>query len=326
MEMKDLLIPWYIEHKRDLVFRAHQDPYCIWVSEIMAQQTRIDTMLPYFERWIKKWPTIEALANAPIEEVLKAWEGLGYYNRARKLHEGARLVVEKYDGKLPDNIEELKKIPGIGFYTAGAIGSIAHGLRAPAVDGNVLRVISRLYKINEDITSKQTVDKVYKIVYDLMEDCDTSCFTQGLMEIGALVCTPKNPACASCPLKEKCESFKDNTQLNYPIKKSAKKPKEIELNVYLIQNENCILLTDECNDGLMRGLYRLPQFEIIPELLKEAEFKERRKHIFSHRIWNMNCYIYKKDVHLENCFWVGIDQIDDYPMVTAHKKWLKEIL
>lgn len=325
MEIKDLLNPWYIEHKRDLVFRKHQDPYCIWVSEIMAQQTRIDTMLPYFERWIEKWPTIEALADASIEEVLKAWEGLGYYNRARKLHEGAKLVVEKYDGKLPCNLEELKKIPGIGFYTAGAIGSIAFGLRAPAVDGNVLRVISRLLKIDEDITTKSTVDKIYKIVYDFMEDCDTSCFTQGLMEIGALICTPKNPDCIHCPLASRCKSLKDGTQMNYPIKKAAKKPKEIELNVYLIQNEDQLLLTDECADGLMRGLYRLPQFENIPEALKEAELKERRKHVFSHRIWNMNCYIYKQAVSLENCFWIKADEIENVPIVTAHKKWLKEV-
>lgn len=325
MEIKDLLIPWYIEHKRDLVFRKHQDPYYIWVSEIMAQQTRIDTMLPYFERWIEKWPTIEALAQAPIEDVLKAWEGLGYYNRARKLHEGAQLVHEKYEDRLPKSLEELRKIPGIGFYTAGAIGSIAYGLRTPAVDGNVLRVISRLYKIDEDVTSKQTVDRIYQIVYDLMEDCNTSDFTQGLMEIGALVCTPKNPSCSLCPLVTKCLSEKDGTQMNYPIKKAAKKPKEIELHVYLIENENKILLTDECKDGLMKGLYRLPQFETIPEALKSAELKEKRKHVFSHRIWNMNCYKYTQAVSLENCFWVNINQIEDYPIVTAHKKWLKEV-
>ena len=183
MEIKDELTGWYRQYHRKLIFRESGDPYAIWVSEIMAQQTRIDTMLAYYERWMKDYPTIEALASAPIEKVLKSWEGLGYYKRARKLHEGAQMVVRDYQGQLPANLEQLRAIPGIGNYTAGAIASIAFKMRAPAVDGNVLRVISRLLLMADDISSQKTHKKVYDLVYDLMADSDPSDFTQGLMEL-----------------------------------------------------------------------------------------------------------------------------------------------
>ncbi len=327
MKINRACTTWYNENKRDLAFRKHSDPYMIWVSEIMAQQTRIESMLPYFERWINRWPTIHDLANAQIEDVLKMWQGLGYYNRARKLHEGAKLIEEKYQGKMPNSIELLREIPGIGFYTAGAIGSIAFHLRAPAVDGNVLRVTTRLLKIEEDITKKSTVDRVYNIVYEWMEDCDPSDFTQGLMEIGALVCTPKNPGCLLCPFREMCMSYKDHTQNDYPVKKATKPPTEIQLFTYYIENEkDQILISDDWSDGLMIGLSRLPQFKDKPDILSEATFIEKRKHIFSHRIWYMTCYRIKvKDINIEHTKWVNHEELSNLSMVTAHYKWIKEM-
>lgn len=326
MKLNESLIQWYKENQRDLPFRQSRDPYAIWVSEIMAQQTRIDSMLPYYKRWMERWPSIEALASAEIGEILSVWQGLGYYNRARKLHEGAKKVVLEYGGRLPADVKELEKIPGIGFYTAGAIASIAYGIRAPAVDGNVLRVTARINQIGDDISKKSTVDRVYQIVYDWMGNSDPSYFTQGLMEIGALVCTPKNPGCLLCPLKEYCQSAAEGTQSNYPYKKASKRPQELTLYTYYITNScNQLLISCDWSDGLMEGLFRLPQFETIPPALQKAEFVGKRKHVFSHRIWNMNCYVFQSDtINLEKTFWVSRDELSSLALVTAHRKWIKE--
>ena len=328
MKLSEALSQWYLENQRPLPFRESRDPYAIWVSEIMAQQTRIDSMIPYYLRWIEQWPTVEALAQAPLQDVLQLWQGLGYYNRARKLHQGAQLVVEKYGGKLPDDQKVLQTIPGIGAYTAGAIASIAFGKRAPAVDGNVLRVTARILEMEEDITKKTTVDRVSQQVYEWMEDCDPSVFTQGLMEIGALICTFKKPSCLLCPLSSFCQSFARGTMEQYPIKKSAKKPQELQVYTFLIRNrKNQILLSEDHSDGLMEGLLRLPQYAQIPESLKTAVFVENRKHVFSHRIWRMACYQLEcEDVVLEKTHWVDCDQLDSIALVTAHRKWLKKMM
>ena len=226
MNIQKELCEWFRENHRELIFRKDKNPYSIWVSEIMAQQTRIDSMLPYYEKWMQDYPTIESLANAPLEKVLKSWEGLGYYNRARKLHEGAKQVMCEYNGILPDDYDELLKISGIGPYTAGAIASIAYNKEIPAVDGNVLRVISRLYELEDDISKQKTIKKVREIVQDLMKGSKPSDFTQGLMELGALVCMPQVILCNKCPLNQVCHAFNNHTQMNYPIKSKAKKSPE----------------------------------------------------------------------------------------------------
>ena len=327
MQLYEVLIAWYKQNKRDLVFRKSKDPYKIWVSEIMAQQTRIDSMLPYFERWIAKWPSVEDLAQASLEEILFAWQGLGYYNRARKLHAGAKFVCEKYSGQLPANVEQLKEIPGIGAYTAGAIGSIAFGLRAPAIDGNVLRVTTRMMKIKEDITKKSTMEKVYDHIYTWMSNCDTSAFTQGLMEIGSLICLPKKPQCMLCPLNAFCLSFADGTQLNYPIKKAAKPPLELQMHTYYITNSKQeILLSEDWSDGLMKGILRLPQYTEMSLDLMEAKAVEKRRFVFSHRVWNMQCYkLHAEIMPLPYTFWVKESELNQMTLVTAHRKWLTEM-
>lgn len=328
MKINEALTSWYQKNQRDLPFRKNKDPYAIWVSEIMAQQTRIDSMIPYWQRWMEKWPTIADLAQADEDEVLHCWQGLGYYNRARKLHEGAKKVVKNYGGKLPQDINQLKEIDGIGFYTAGAIASIAFGLRAPAVDGNVLRVTTRLLQIKEDITKKTTVDRVYQIVYDWMEDCDASDFTQGLMEIGALVCTPKSPSCLLCPLNTFCLSYAAGTQMEYPIKKAAKKPQELQLNTFFITDgQGRVLLSEDWEDGLMEGLLRLPQYAEIPLELSQAQYKETRKHVFSHRIWKMQCYTLEDaTIQLAKTHWFPLKEMDTIALVTAHRKWLNKLV
>lgn len=320
MEIKNELTSWYKANHRKLIFRESCDPYTIWVSEIMAQQTRIDTMLAYYERWIKDYPTIEALAQAPIEKVLKSWEGLGYYNRARKLHEGAKKVVSEYGGKLPQDIQLLQSIPGIGNYTAGAIASIAFKMRAPAVDGNVLRVISRLFLMSDDISSQKTHKKVYELVYDLMGDSDPSDFTQGLMELGALICTPTAWKCEQCPLNTKCQAYETKRQAEFPMKKAKKAPEECHLITLIVPKEDQLLLCRDWEDGLMKGFLRLPQF--VEFKLANQKHLMKKKHVFSHRIWHMDVYLADaSEVELKTGWeYVAWDKLDDLSIVTAHRK------
>ncbi len=326
MKIEKEIVDWYLSVKRDLPFRKTRDPYCIWVSEIMAQQTRIDTMVPYYLRWIEKWPTVTDLAEAKIEEVLKMWQGLGYYNRARKLHEGAQVIVSKYNGIIPSEFKELQKIPGIGFYTAGAISSIAFSKKFPAVDGNVLRVVSRLIELDEDITKKKTIEWVFEWVQNQMNITDPSDFTQAMMELGAMVCTPLSPSCESCPLNKKCQGYRNNTRMSYPHKTKTKKAQEIQYDVYLVVENGKILLSKDWNDGLMIDYLRLPMVERNVETpFKQIELIEKRKHVFSHRIWEMNCYKASIDeIKCDFWFWLPIEQLKEVSIVTAHNKWLKK--
>ena len=319
MKIQEELTSWFRKNHRDLPFRKNKNPYSIWVSEIMAQQTRIETMIPYYERWMNDYPTILDLANAPIEKVLKSWEGLGYYNRARKLHEGAIQIVNEYNGVVPSSLDELLKIKGIGPYTAGAICSIAFNQKTPAVDGNVLRVTTRLLEIDDDISKQKTLKKVYEIVYDFMDD-NYSDFTEGLMELGALICTPLNPKCNECPLNKKCMSYKNNTQSNYPIKTKAKKNPILSFKTLIIIQDNKILLSRDDRDGLMKDFYRLPQFEDID--LNGYEYIKQSKHIYSHKTWVMDIYkhIDGKIPSDEYLVWVNLDEVDQLPMIGAHLK------
>ncbi len=324
MEIKKELCEWFVDNHRPLIFRESKDPYAIWVSEIMAQQTRIETMLPYYEKWMKDYPTIEALANAPIEKILKSWEGLGYYNRARKLHEGAKQVMNEYDGRLPQTVEELEKISGIGPYTAGAIASIAFGKEACAVDGNVLRVVSRLLELDEDITKTKTVKKVKEIVTAWMKGSNPSDFTQGLMELGALICMPQVLLCEKCPLQKKCQSYAHSTQMLYPIKTKAKKIPVFSYKTLLIIQDGKILMSQDESDGLMKGFYRLPQYEMWE--IKGYTYKYQSRHVYSHKIWEMDVYEYEngKIPHEDHTLWISLDELDDIPIIGAHLKILKK--
>ena len=311
---------WYKADHRDLPFRHTKDPYQIWVSEVMARQTRIESMLPYYEKWMALWPTVEDLAQAQIEDVLHVWQGLGYYNRARKLHEGALMICEKYGGQMPCSKEELLSIPGIGAYTAGAIMSICFNEKVPAVDGNVLRVISRHDLIEEDVSAQKTQRLIYDIVEERMEE--PCVFTQALMELGARVCTPKSPSCLLCPLMDTCLACELNAQADYPHKKPKKKPLELNLHTYVIVWDNQVLISTDDSDGLMKGLVRLPQFS--EALNVDGELMGQATHVFSHRVWKMNVVLVEKQVDVQSCFWWPVDRLDELSMVTAHRKILKK--
>ncbi|MEG0176431.1 A/G-specific adenine glycosylase [Anaerorhabdus sp.] len=326
MKVNEKIENWYDENKRELPFRKTNDPYSIWVSEIMAQQTRIDTMIPYYNRWMTKWPTIESLANADINDVLHLWQGLGYYNRARKLHEGAITIKERFNGIFPNNLDDILSINGIGEYTAGAILSVCFNKEQPAVDGNVFRVVTRVKAWDDDITKQATRKKVTMLCAKWMKDSQPSKFTQGLMEIGAMVCTPKNPSCLLCPLVDDCKAHKLGEEEKYPVKTKAKAPQELEVYTYVLINNDEICISQDDSDGLMKDLYRLPQFSSALNI--ETTKLKKRKHVFSHRIWQMNCFYKELDnkIQLDHCKWIKINDLKQYPLVTAHKKLLISVI
>lgn len=226
-QFQDDLLSWYDANKRDLPWRKDQDPYKVWVSEIMLQQTKVDTVIPYFHRFIDKFPTVYALADAEPQDVLKAWEGLGYYSRARNLQNAVQEVVADYGGTVPANPDELGSLKGIGPYTRGAILSIAYDQPEPAVDGNVMRVISRVLKIEENIAQHRVKKLFEAYIRELIPASDPASFNQAIMELGALVCTPKSPACMLCPIQKHCVAFTEGIQQELPVKTKAKKQKTI---------------------------------------------------------------------------------------------------
>lgn len=324
MTFSDKLITWYREHKRELPFRTQREPYSIWVSEIMAQQTQIATMLPYYERWMRKYPTVFELAEAPLEDVLKIWEGLGYYSRARNLHKGAQYVVEKYDGVLPADKKQLMTIPGIGDYTSSAIASIAFGLPEIVIDGNVKRVTSRFLYYEDTVMNR----KAHKVFDEFLKDellqskADPNEFNQALMELGALVCKPKNPECNKCPLKDECPFFKTPVE-DIPYIPKAKKTPVYDKTVLVSVIDDMIMISKDSDDNLMQGLYRLPMLDGHNDTEPDAILL----HKFSHLQWNIHAYVVDTlEASDKDWFYVPLDHlVDSYPMVTAHRKILKQL-
>ena len=303
-EMKTPLLQWYRENKRDLPWRDQNNAYYTWVSEIMLQQTRVEAVKPYFERFIRELPDIPALAACPEKKLMKLWEGLGYYNRVRNMQQAAVTVTEKYEGKLPESYEELLSLKGIGSYTAGAIASIAYGIAVPAVDGNVLRVISRITESREDIMKQSVRKKMEEQLREIMpEECPGD-FNQALMELGAVVCVPNGPAkCSSCPVRECCLASRNGTVQELPVKASKKERRIEERTVLVIQDGEQTAISRRPGRGLLAGLYELPNFEghlsreevlrTVQELNLDPlkiEPLEPAKHIFSHIEWRMTAY------------------------------------
>lgn len=298
------LLTWYEEHARVLPWRENPEPYRVWISEIMLQQTRVEAVKPYFQRFMEAIPTVEALSQIEEDRLLKLWEGLGYYNRARNLKKAAQIMVESYGGELPASYEELLTLPGIGSYTAGAISSIAYGIPVPAVDGNVLRVLSRVLASTEDIL-KQSVKK--QMETDLRKTMSTdhaSAFNQGLIEVGAIVCVPNGqPKCEECPLHSICLARKQGMLDSIPYK-SPKKPRRIEeRTILLMETGNQIALQKRPETGLLASLYEFPNLEgyltesQIEDLVENLgghavriEPLPSAKHIFSHVEWHMIGY------------------------------------
>jgi A/G-specific adenine glycosylase len=252
------LVRWYRHHHRKLPWRATRDPYRIWVSEIMLQQTRVETVRPYYVRWLRAFPTVQALARATDDRVLKLWEGLGYYSRARNLHRAARIVVRDHGSKLPRSADGLRALPGIGRYTAGAIASIAFGERVPLVDGNVARVFTRILAISASVKSPHTVRSLWKLADDLLPDTDAGEFNQALMELGALVCTPTSPRCRICPMRRVCTARARGLVDRLPNRGDKPSTVRTTASTAFVRRNSRILLRRRPESGLLANFWELP--------------------------------------------------------------------
>lgn len=273
------LINWYDENRRDLPWRHHPTPYQVWLSEVILQQTRVSQGMDYYLRFIERWPTVTDLANATEEEVLKMWQGLGYYSRARNLHQCAKQVVEQYQGEFPADIEALRRLKGIGDYTAAAIASIAFNLPHAVVDGNVYRVLSRLYDIDTPINNNEGQKLFAQLADQLLNRSQPGLHNQALMEFGALHCTPKNPNCLLCPLQAQCLAFARQTVMQRPVKLPKVKVSTKYLNYLVLKIGNSVYLHKRSTPGIWRNLYDFPCIEsekplTTEEVIDTEEFKQ----------------------------------------------------
>lgn len=251
---------WFLSHKRDLPWRNQPSPYAVWVSEVMLQQTQVSVVIPYFERWLNLFPDIPTLAKASLDQVIKAWEGLGYYSRARHLHEAANYLVKNYQGKLPDNAQDLKKIKGLGPYTIGAILSFAYHQKMPAVDGNVMRVLTRYFHIEDDISRPKTIANLRELALTLLPDEEHWIINEALIELGATICK-KKPSCGLCPLRNSCQAFAQEKQLLLPHKSQKVQIEKLNRLVPVLACEGFLLVNRGEKGKVMSDLYQFPFFE-----------------------------------------------------------------
>ena len=332
------LLHWFEEHARILPWRNHPTAYRVWVSEIMLQQTRVEAVKPYFQRFLEALPTIEDLAEAKEQTLLKLWEGLGYYNRVRNMQKCAQVVVEQYGGELPADYEALLQLPGIGPYTAGAIASIAYGLPVPAVDGNVLRVVTRWTANGGDIMKQSVKNEITKQVQAILPHPMTGAFNQALMELGATVCLPNGaPLCDQCPVAAHCAAFRENTMLQYPVK-AAKKPRRVEERlVFLLHHKGKIALQKRPSKGLLADLWEFPQKEGTPNeaqavletwgIEAKALPLKTAKHIFTHIEWHMTGFWVEAEEEVAPFLWVTPAQLKQaYPLPSAFAAFEAELL
>ena len=338
--LKDIIEPllqWFQLNKRDLPWRRTKDPYPIWVSEIMLQQTRVEAVKPYYERFLQALPTVKDLAEADEETILKLWEGLGYYSRIRNMQKAAVQVMEEHNGQFPADHKKLLKLKGIGPYTAGAVGSIAFDLPVPAVDGNVLRVMSRITADTSDISLQSTKKDWEKRIAAIMPLDHPGDFNQALMELGATVCLPNGaPKCEICPVRKHCQAYRREATQIFPIKAEKKERVQEYLNVYFCTDGDKIAIRKRPQKGLLSSLWELPNAHreiAVPAALQEfgiiqAEISpmKNRKHIFTHIEWHMDCYFVKVSEKRESdLLWVSIEDAETtYALPSAFKKAWQE--
>ena len=307
MDLTETLLTWYLSHQRQLPWRENQDAYKIWVSEVMLQQTRVEAVKEHYHRWLKRFPTLEELARAKEEEVMVHWQGLGYYSRARNLLKGVKETQERYGGRVPETRQELESLSGVGDYTAGAILSIAYNKKEAAVDGNVLRVFSRLFAVREDISLTQTKKHIRNLVEQLLPEERPGEFNQALMDLGALVCIPKVPRCGECPAADFCQARAQGLERVLPIKRKKAPPRPVEVVSGIIAEEGRFLLRQRPNKGLLAGMWEFPAWEGLESetdqqrllrgfreemglLVEIGQLQLEFEHVFSHRHWKLRFY------------------------------------
>jgi len=301
------IISWYEAVKRDFPWRHTKNPYYIWICEVMSQQTQLARVVDYYERFITIFPTLTDLAHAAEDDLLKAWEGLGYYSRVRNMQTAALQILADFNGQFPSTYDELLSLKGVGSYTAAAIASIAFDVPVAAVDGNVLRVYTRLCLIEDDILAQKTKNKIKVLLEEEMTTLNPSSFNQGMIELGATVCLPQKPACQHCPLQHMCCAYAEKRTNMYPVKKKRTKQKEEQYYTFMLTYGDKLYLRKQADSKLLQGLYALPQYENNDDLEEALDllrrdtgcdivsqrvvFKGQYKHIFSHKIWLMDVYI-----------------------------------
>lgn len=328
-QFRTTLLKWYDANKRDLPWRQTNDPYAIWVSEIMLQQTQVVTVIPYFKRFMQTLPTVQHLANASESDLLKLWEGLGYYSRVRNMQKAAQQIVQHFNGKIPNTYDQLLTLTGIGSYTAGAIASIAFNQAVGAVDGNVMRIMARLFEINLDIGDAKN-KKVFEYLVNLLVDPNRpGDFNQALMDLGSGICSAKNPQPEISPIKAFNQSYINGTIHLYPIKKRKTKVKDVYYKAYVIQNDKGeFLFTQRHNSGLLASMWHFPLVEITDTISEHAQDYHLENdiigqvtHIFSHLKWHIQV-VKSTELHGLTGKWIHPDQFKDYPMPTPQMKIL----
>lgn len=341
-EIGEALLFWYDHNARILPWRADKNPYRIWVSEIMLQQTRVEAVKPYFDHFMEELPEVKDLAEVDEEKLMKLWEGLGYYNRARNLKAAAQTIVKEYDGKLPDDYDQLLSLKGIGMYTAGAIASIAYDIRVPAVDGNVLRVMARLLGDDSDILKEKTKKEMAEKVMEIMPDQRAGDFNQALIELGAIVCVPNGePKCCDCPWDTVCTAYREDLIDKLPVKKPKKKRKIEKRTVFVIETDGMVALHKREEKGLLAGLWEFPNIlgKCSQDLVKETldgwgmtdcayEFTHEGKHIFSHIEWQMRGVLVslKEPVESEELTWVSKKDLEEEYAIPSAFEMFRESL
>jgi A/G-specific adenine glycosylase len=341
MTWQSRLLAWYRRHRRDLPWRRIKDPYAIWISEIMLQQTTVEAVIPYYERFLKRFPTIKDLAAAEEEEVLKLWSGLGYYSRARNLHKAAGMMMEARVGAtrrvaptVPDTVDELMQLPGIGRYTAGAIASIAFDRRAPIVDGNVVRVLSRLFAIREDPKSSRGQKVFWRAAEEVLPRRHCGDFNQALMELGATVCSPENPTCLLCPVAANCRVRKEGKPEDFPKPKKKTVYRDVFLSAAVIRKHDKILFVRRPSKGLLKDMWELPMVEGDLSSLKRRWPVEVLKPMppVRHSVLNRRlkiapflCVLKEGVTHIPNHRWIVPAQRDSLPTSSMNLKILKNI-
>jgi A/G-specific adenine glycosylase len=333
------LLAWYRKNQRTLPWRDHPDPYAVWVSEIMLQQTRVETVIPYFERWMRLFPDVRTLAAAFEQDVLNAWEGLGYYSRARNLHKAAKIVVDQNNGEIPRDLEELRKLPGIGRYTVGAIASIAFNMDVSALDGNIKRVYARLFDITEPVDSPAGEKILWNLADENIPGGQAGDYNQALMDLGAMICVPKNPRCLICPVMELCEARRNGTQEQRPVMKPKKVLPHYVYAAGVIIRKGSVLLAQRPSKGLLAGMWEFPNGRVNGDPAKELAkalkigYKLRLRvkrggniqnkkvlgvvqHAYTHfkvTVYAFECELVSMSKE-KNLKWISLKELDDYPM------------
>ncbi len=336
-----LLLEWYVKYKRDLPWRKNRDAYCIWISEIMLQQTRVEAVIDYYNRFIKEIPNLEKLANISEDKLLKLWQGLGYYSRAKNLKKAAKILVDNGETTLPSTYIELIKLPGIGSYTAGAIASIAYQEQVPAVDGNVLRIMARIMGDYDDITDPKTKVKYEKFLKPYMPVQHSGDLNQAMMELGATICIPNGLArCNICPVSSYCTAYQKGLLSVLPVKKKRISRKIVSKVVFLFLYQGQFAIEKRSEHGLLASLYQFPNLDGFMNLEEICQYLKQKKviyntvsligtetHIFTHLEWHMvGYYIVLNEKIEDNYIWATLEELTHiYSLPTAFSKFLNKV-